>query len=165
MKAIVLRLCSQGTSSGFGRKETVWVGGNPSCTQSFLLQEGTAKQGKEKNMLKTSCGEQTLCLGRGISRGLYGLGLLWLCPAQSTPLVTDEWCCGLSSPDFTGQWKHISAMGNIFANLFKGLFGKKEMRILMVGLDAAGKTTILYKLKLGEIVTTIPTIGKTFTCI
>lgn len=29
----------------------------------------------------------------------------------------------------------------------------------MVGLDAAGKTTILYKLKLGEIVTTVPTIG------
>jgi len=51
-------------------------------------------------------------------------------------------------------------MGNVFATLFKGLFGKKEMRILMVGLDAAGKTTILYKLKLGEIVTTIPTIGK-----
>merc|ERR1711967_95159 len=35
----------------------------------------------------------------------------------------------------------------------------KEMRILMVGLDAAGKTTILYKMKLGEVVTTIPTIG------
>lgn len=32
----------------------------------------------------------------------------------------------------------------------------------MVGLDAAGKTTILYKLKLGEIVTTIPTIGAFF---
>ncbi|CAI9619063.1 unnamed protein product, partial [Staurois parvus] len=31
--------------------------------------------------------------------------------------------------------------------------------LLAVGLDAAGKTTILYKLKLGEIVTTIPTIG------
>jgi ADP-ribosylation factor 1/2 len=31
--------------------------------------------------------------------------------------------------------------------------------IIKVGLDAAGKTTILYKLKLGEIVTTIPTIG------
>ncbi|XP_054575091.1 ADP-ribosylation factor 3 isoform X4 [Eptesicus fuscus] len=50
-------------------------------------------------------------------------------------------------------------MGNIFGNLLKSLIGKKEMRILMVGLDAAGKTTILYKLKLGEIVTTIPTIG------
>ena len=27
----------------------------------------------------------------------------------------------------------------------------QEMRILMVGLDAAGKTTILYKLKLGAV--------------
>jgi GTPase SAR1 family protein len=51
-------------------------------------------------------------------------------------------------------------MGLSISKLFAGLFGKKEMRILMVGLDAAGKTTILYKLKLGEIVTTIPTIGK-----
>lgn len=51
-------------------------------------------------------------------------------------------------------------MGLSFSRLFTDLFGKKEMRILMVGLDAAGKTTILYKLKLGEIVTTIPTIGK-----
>merc|ERR1711988_1305342 len=33
------------------------------------------------------------------------------------------------------------------------------MRILMVGLDAAGKTTLLYKFRLGEVVTTIPTIG------
>ena len=55
--------------------------------------------------------------------------------------------------------KIIFTMGSVFGQLFKGLFGKKEMRILMVGLDAAGKTTILYKLKLGEIVTTIPTIG------
>ncbi|CAK9883307.1 unnamed protein product [Sphagnum jensenii] len=50
-------------------------------------------------------------------------------------------------------------MGLTFTKLFQRLFSKQEMRILMVGLDAAGKTTILYKLKLGEIVTTIPTIG------
>ena len=50
-------------------------------------------------------------------------------------------------------------MGINISKLFDKLWGKKEMRILMVGLDAAGKTTILYKLKLGEIVTTIPTIG------
>ncbi|XP_037685083.1 ADP-ribosylation factor 1-like [Choloepus didactylus] len=50
-----------------------------------------------------------------------------------------------------------ASMGNIFANLFKGLFGKKEMRILMVGLDTARKTTILFQLR--GIVTTIPTIG------
>merc|ERR1712013_158693 len=52
-----------------------------------------------------------------------------------------------------------SAMGLTFSALFKGLFGMRDMRILMVGLDAAGKTTILYKLKLGEVVTTIPTVG------
>uniref|UniRef100_A0A3P8RYP2 ARF GTPase 5 n=1 Tax=Amphiprion percula TaxID=161767 RepID=A0A3P8RYP2_AMPPE len=50
-------------------------------------------------------------------------------------------------------------MGLTVSTIFTRLFGKKQMRILMVGLDAAGKTTILYKLKLGEIVTTIPTIG------
>ena len=44
-------------------------------------------------------------------------------------------------------------MGKISCNYGAG-------HILMVGLDAAGKTTILYKLKLGEIVTT-PTIGMT----
>lgn len=51
-------------------------------------------------------------------------------------------------------------MGLTISSALTRLFGKKQMRILMVGLDAAGKTTILYKLKLGEIVTTIPTIGK-----
>jgi len=50
-------------------------------------------------------------------------------------------------------------MGLTISGLFNKLWGKQEMRILMVGLDAAGKTTILYKLKLGEVVTTIPTIG------
>jgi ADP-ribosylation factor protein 1 len=50
-------------------------------------------------------------------------------------------------------------MGLTISKLFDRLFGKKEMRILMLGLDAAGKTTILYKLKLGEVVSSVPTIG------
>jgi len=50
-------------------------------------------------------------------------------------------------------------MGLAFSSLFDKWFGKKEMRILMLGLDAAGKTTILYKLKLGEVVSSVPTIG------
>jgi len=50
-------------------------------------------------------------------------------------------------------------MGGMFSRIFDRMYGKKDCRILMVGLDAAGKTTILYKLKLGEVVTTIPTIG------
>ena len=52
-------------------------------------------------------------------------------------------------------------MGNWVSKL-KGLLeslGKSEARILMLGLDAAGKTTILYKLKLNETVSSIPTIG------
>ena len=35
----------------------------------------------------------------------------------------------------------------------------KEIRTLLLGLDGCGKTTMLYKLKLDEVVTTIPTIG------
>lgn len=48
--------------------------------------------------------------------------------------------------------KKISVVGGL--SLFK-----KDSRIVMLGLDAAGKTTILYKLKLDETVSTIPTIG------
>lgn len=39
-----------------------------------------------------------------------------------------------------------------------GLFGTREMRILILGLDGAGKTTILYRLQVGEVVTTIPSM-------
>merc|ERR1719281_1150249 len=50
-------------------------------------------------------------------------------------------------------------MGIVVSSIRERLAGIKEARLLMVGLDAAGKTTILYKLKLGEVLTTIPTIG------
>lgn len=51
-------------------------------------------------------------------------------------------------------------MGNIFSSMFDKLWGSnKELRILILGLDGAGKTTILYRLQIGEVVTTKPTIG------
>ncbi|XP_026455902.1 ADP-ribosylation factor 1-like [Papaver somniferum] len=50
-------------------------------------------------------------------------------------------------------------MGMAISRLVRMLFAKRDMRILMVGLDAAGKTTILYKLKLGEIVTKARRLG------
>uniref|UniRef100_A0A6N2KWV6 Leucine-rich repeat-containing N-terminal plant-type domain-containing protein n=2 Tax=Mesangiospermae TaxID=1437183 RepID=A0A6N2KWV6_SALVM len=76
-------------------------------------------------------------------------------PLQPMPNDEQEDDCFIDMDFF-----YISfSMGYSLSKLFSGLFAKKEMRILMVGLDAAGKTTILYKLKLGEIVTTIPTIG------
>lgn len=47
------------------------------------------------------------------------------------------------------------------SRLFESLFGSKEVRILILGLDNAGKTTILYRLQneSDEAVQTIPTIG------
>lgn len=50
-------------------------------------------------------------------------------------------------------------MGNAFRKAFDRLFGNREMRVVMLGLDAAGKTTILYKLHIGEVLSTVPTIG------
>lgn len=54
----------------------------------------------------------------------------------------------------------VSGMGNFFSTMFDRLWGvNKELRILILGLDGAGKTTILYRLQIGEVVTTKPTIG------
>ena len=51
-------------------------------------------------------------------------------------------------------------MGNYIFGSFLRRFGTATpVRLLMLGLDAAGKTTILYKIKLNETVNTIPTIG------
>ncbi|CAK0783876.1 hypothetical protein CVIRNUC_007076 [Coccomyxa viridis] len=50
-------------------------------------------------------------------------------------------------------------MGNAMRKMLDKVFGNKEMRVVMLGLDAAGKTTILYKLHIGEILSTVPTIG------
>ena len=48
-------------------------------------------------------------------------------------------------------------MGNFASNLKSIIFSKEKIRILMVGLDFAGKNTIFYKLKFGDNGTTIPT--------
>ena len=46
-----------------------------------------------------------------------------------------------------------------FSKVLEAIVGTTEKRILMLGLDAAGKTTILFKLKLGEVIQSVPTIG------
>ncbi|THV76348.1 ARF/SAR superfamily [Aureobasidium pullulans] len=50
-------------------------------------------------------------------------------------------------------------MGGYLSTFSRLVWAKKEIRILILGLDNAGKTTLLYRLKIGEVVTTIPTIG------
>ena len=50
-------------------------------------------------------------------------------------------------------------MGFILSKLWSSLISKRDVRVLMIGLDAAGKTSILYQMKMAELVKTIPTIG------
>ena len=49
-------------------------------------------------------------------------------------------------------------MGGFISKLMES-WSKVPSKIVMVGLDAAGKTTVLYKLQLGEVITTCPTVG------
>ena len=51
----------------------------------------------------------------------------------------------------------LSKLFSCLTEPFARLWPRRSTRIIIVGLDAAGKTTILYRLKLGEVVTTIPT--------
>lgn len=70
--------------------------------------------------------------------------------------VTECWKSSLISSIFS--YNCYIFTGGFFSSLFSGLFGTREMRILILGLDGAGKTTILYRLQVGEVVTTIPSM-------
>ncbi|KAF2072351.1 hypothetical protein CYY_006346 [Polysphondylium violaceum] len=47
----------------------------------------------------------------------------------------------------------------IFSSKLFSRFWSTEKRILIIGLDAAGKTSLLYRFKMGNVVETTPTIG------
>lgn len=49
-------------------------------------------------------------------------------------------------------------MGLLFTKLVK-MFMEEEHKVIVVGLDNAGKTTILYQLSMNEVIHTSPTIG------
>ena len=49
-------------------------------------------------------------------------------------------------------------MGASVSSMAQRLFGRDNQRILMVGMGGSGKTTILYRLGLGDIIT-MPTLG------
>lgn len=50
-------------------------------------------------------------------------------------------------------------MGILFSKLYTLLFASEEVKILILGLDNSGKSTILYRLSLGSTVATTPTLG------
>jgi len=49
-------------------------------------------------------------------------------------------------------------MGQLLTKIYNK-FARVEGRVLCLGLDNAGKTTVLYKLQIGEVICTLPTVG------
>ena len=47
----------------------------------------------------------------------------------------------------------------VFLSKIWDAFQEKPAKVLLIGLDAAGKTTLLYKVKLNASLSTVPTIG------
>ena len=55
--------------------------------------------------------------------------------------------------------KIFKKMGFILSKIFGDLFSNQEVRLLILGLDNAGKTTLLYQMQFGEVKVTVPTLG------
>ena len=69
-----------------------------------------------------------------------------------------------NSTNSAKQWTRSQlAMGNMLSQLWGRLsrLGRNDIqfKIIIVGMNNAGKTTILYKLALDEVIVTEPTIG------
>ena len=79
--------------------------------------------------------------------------------AEEPPRAPREVVLLRESGQLAQQTQRLRGGGTTLSRLLPILLGKTQCRILMVGLDAAGKTTILYQLKLGEMTNTAPTLG------
>ncbi|XP_032424002.1 ADP-ribosylation factor-like protein 4C [Xiphophorus hellerii] len=72
--------------------------------------------------------------------------------------------CGTVISSFGGGWIQSSCVGGgggyiKMGNSFSNISAFQSLHIVMLGLDSAGKTTVLYRLKFNEFVNTVPTIG------
>ncbi|CAK9186489.1 unnamed protein product, partial [Ilex paraguariensis] len=101
-----------------------------------------------------------LSIGQPIVDSLEFLQGLYIC--RSIPFRSSSsnlWCLTLVVVAAAVELGvvNFNLMGLCFTKLFGRLFLKREIQILLVGLSIAGKTTIMYKLKSGEVGTTTPT--------
>lgn len=106
-----------------------------------------------------------------IQRSYSDLNAYWLYILFLIPSGSKQVAFGDISTQFINIFRHYWVkMGKTLSKIF----GKKEIRILMLGLDASGKTSklieclfhlmiyvsgILYRLKLGQSIKSIPTVG------
>lgn len=94
---------------------------------------------------------------------------LWLCSAQALVCRRVTWAWGTQCASCLTAYL---ATGRCGCECSPGICSQGTIRpggtehnhasraqVVMLGLDAAGKTTILYKLHIGEILSTVPTIG------
>lgn len=115
-----------------------------------------------------SCIDRSLCPTACRSHASLRAVSCWARPLlrhQASTSSTNQsfWCIstGTKRSDLLNKHETKDRMGILMSRLFESLFGSKEVRILILGLDNAGKTTILYRLQneSDEAVQTIPTIG------
>ena len=50
-------------------------------------------------------------------------------------------------------------MGAYWSSVRRAVGWTKEIQVILVGLDNAGKTSVLYRMQLGQVLSTMPTIG------
>ncbi|CEM21192.1 unnamed protein product [Vitrella brassicaformis CCMP3155] len=84
-------------------------------------------------------------------------------PSSLGPLYDTRWCdreeqraVGLAATSTTGHWG-LSGMGCFFTRfLWRSVYTRRK-RLLIYGLDGSGKTALLFRLKLGNVISTVPT--------
>jgi Flp pilus assembly CpaF family ATPase len=63
-------------------------------------------------------------------------------------LKNNKWVkTNVATRPITWNLNSFLSKGVLFSNIFRKLWRKKEARILILGLNGAGKTTILYRLQ------------------
>ena len=83
-------------------------------------------------------------------------------PALPSQAVNTDAKMVFGDENYEGKLKYSLQQGGLVSQFSRWIVDrivKREMRILMLGLDNSGKTSILYRLKLGQPKRTVPTIG------
>ncbi|KAJ8766887.1 hypothetical protein K2173_009231 [Erythroxylum novogranatense] len=140
-------------TSRLARKGTTFASGCP------LLISRTSYQRKHASstLVSIRC-EQSTQKSNSLDVWLGRFAMVGFAVAITVEIATGKGLLenfGLTSPLPTVALAVTGLVGILTARFLP----KNKVRIIMVGLDASGKTTILYKLKLGEVVTSLSTIG------